>query len=569
MNLEQLRKQAKELVRAARAGDAGALARLGDLPVRLASAQLVLAREHGHASWSALVHATEASVASFVVAATDGRCERARRLLDARPEIARDPWAALVLGRGVGRATCPRRAVRAAGRRSSTSPTPASHPPSWPASCWPAAPIPTRRSRTSTGRCRRSTARRACVHDPDAHPRAARGRRRPERRRVALPRGRGGGHRVPAPPPRARRRPAGTTALAHAIDDDKLEHVRLCSPPAPTPTRGALLVHAVRRECGAEMLRLLAEPAPSSTAAAASGRPRPRSTARPTRTPCCATATSSSRSLAELGADTRSAPGTSPSRRSRAASARRRRCPPEPEADAQEALILAALRGRLDLVVDALGPGFFGHVGGGPPGTLLHHASWVGDREVVERLLERGADPVARSGAEFDTPIAWAALGSQYHACPGGTTSASWSGCWPRARSSSPASTTSRRARSPSGWRTRRRAEHRSLATLPRIRGQSRQHLVDAQRSDALQLASYPLSSRRARPHRRPLRPPPADRGGQARPRRRGALHEQEGARDHARLPLRRPRQRRRASTASATSPPPAPHHRRPSGRAA
>ena len=38
--------------------------------MRLASAQLVLAREHGHASWSALVHATEASVASFVVAAT-------------------------------------------------------------------------------------------------------------------------------------------------------------------------------------------------------------------------------------------------------------------------------------------------------------------------------------------------------------------------------------------------------------------------------------------------------------------------------------------------------------------
>ena len=27
--------------------------------------------------------------------------------------------------------------------------------------------------------------------------------------------------------------------------------------------------------------------------------------------------------------------------------------------------------------------------------------------------IERGADPVARSGAEFDTPLAWAALGSQ------------------------------------------------------------------------------------------------------------------------------------------------------------
>jgi len=56
VNLEHLRKQAKELARAARAGEAEAVARLGDLPPRLASAQLVLAREHGYSSWPALVH---------------------------------------------------------------------------------------------------------------------------------------------------------------------------------------------------------------------------------------------------------------------------------------------------------------------------------------------------------------------------------------------------------------------------------------------------------------------------------------------------------------------------------
>jgi ankyrin repeat protein len=56
MNLEQLRKQAKELARAARTGDPQALARIGDLPVKLASAQTVLAREHGFTSWPALVH---------------------------------------------------------------------------------------------------------------------------------------------------------------------------------------------------------------------------------------------------------------------------------------------------------------------------------------------------------------------------------------------------------------------------------------------------------------------------------------------------------------------------------
>jgi len=56
VNLEQLRKQAKELARAARAGDPAAVARLGDLPPRLASAQLVLARDQGYSSWPALVH---------------------------------------------------------------------------------------------------------------------------------------------------------------------------------------------------------------------------------------------------------------------------------------------------------------------------------------------------------------------------------------------------------------------------------------------------------------------------------------------------------------------------------
>ena len=56
MSLDQLRKQAMELARAAQAGDPAASARLGELLARLASAQLVLAREHGYSSWPALVH---------------------------------------------------------------------------------------------------------------------------------------------------------------------------------------------------------------------------------------------------------------------------------------------------------------------------------------------------------------------------------------------------------------------------------------------------------------------------------------------------------------------------------
>jgi hypothetical protein len=48
-NLDQLRRQAKELVRAARKGDAGALERIGSASgkVTLAAGQLAIAREYG------------------------------------------------------------------------------------------------------------------------------------------------------------------------------------------------------------------------------------------------------------------------------------------------------------------------------------------------------------------------------------------------------------------------------------------------------------------------------------------------------------------------------------------
>ena len=59
-SLEQLRKQAKDLLRAQRAGEASAAARVAahhprpDEPLRLAGAQLVVAREHGFPSWPRL-----------------------------------------------------------------------------------------------------------------------------------------------------------------------------------------------------------------------------------------------------------------------------------------------------------------------------------------------------------------------------------------------------------------------------------------------------------------------------------------------------------------------------------
>lgn len=76
IDLDQARRQAKELLRAARAGDSGALARLrADREPRLADAQHVVAHELGFASWPALV--------AHVDAVRGDRQERRRRLVDA------------------------------------------------------------------------------------------------------------------------------------------------------------------------------------------------------------------------------------------------------------------------------------------------------------------------------------------------------------------------------------------------------------------------------------------------------------------------------------------------------
>ena len=64
-DLEQIHRQAKELLRAIHAGDADAIAELGEhhsesidpSAAKLADAQLVLARTYGASSWTRLVHA--------------------------------------------------------------------------------------------------------------------------------------------------------------------------------------------------------------------------------------------------------------------------------------------------------------------------------------------------------------------------------------------------------------------------------------------------------------------------------------------------------------------------------
>jgi ankyrin repeat protein len=119
-NLDQLKRQAKDLLGAARAHDAAALARFRTLPafvrhsdadlerapLALHDAQSVIAREHGFDSWNDLRTRVEeitlefgAALDAVIEAATDGRADRAERLLALHPGIARaDFHAALVVG---------------------------------------------------------------------------------------------------------------------------------------------------------------------------------------------------------------------------------------------------------------------------------------------------------------------------------------------------------------------------------------------------------------------------------------------------------------------------------------
>jgi ankyrin repeat protein len=107
IDLDQARRRAKELLRAARAGDSEALARLrADRAPRLADAQYAIARDLGFASWPALVAHVEAVRGDreerrrrLVHAALGGRLDRVDALLENDPGLARAGVdVALVLG---------------------------------------------------------------------------------------------------------------------------------------------------------------------------------------------------------------------------------------------------------------------------------------------------------------------------------------------------------------------------------------------------------------------------------------------------------------------------------------
>ncbi len=360
---------------------------------------------------------TEPDAAGFVTAATEQRRTQADAILAARPEIERDPWARLVLGRGW-----------------EGDPNHPGGPLGWAPllyvahSCF--APVALARELLDRGadpngffvneygRMSALYGAAGCVHDP-------------ELTRLLLERGADPDdgeslyHATEAPDPGCLRillehgaDPQGTNALAHALDEEREPHLRALLEAGADPNEGALMAHAVRRERGPEFLRLLAEHGAEVDA-------RGGETWRgdvPLRTPyqhaVLRGREDQAAALEQLGASTE----VKAADRVVAELAAGRAAGPLPaelDPDAQEVLILAALRGRLAPIAAAVGPGFRGVVGGSPEGTLLHHAGWVGGAQVVRELLDLGADPLAGSPAEYDTPLAWAALGSRSWELPG------------------------------------------------------------------------------------------------------------------------------------------------------
>ena len=97
-NLENLKKQAKSLLKSVRENDRAALARIAPYVkdranFKLNDAQLVISRELGHASWAMLKAFLEESVGAFVAAANNGDIDTAETMLAREPRLAGVPSA--------------------------------------------------------------------------------------------------------------------------------------------------------------------------------------------------------------------------------------------------------------------------------------------------------------------------------------------------------------------------------------------------------------------------------------------------------------------------------------------
>jgi ankyrin repeat protein len=395
INLEQARKRAKELVREGRAPT-------------LAAAQRVVAQELGYDSWPRLVHdvGTRLTPARIVELAAD-RGEQALELLAEAPELRDDPWVAVSLG-DASRIADP-------------------VTPGGPLACPPLFYV----ARTRIAGDTVTAARTLLAGGADPNGRGHEGWTnlsvacsRGDAPLVALLLEAGAEpndedslyHSVETPAIACTQLllahgavVAGTNALHHALDYERLEPVRLLLDAGGDPNEHAAwpaLHHAVSRDRSSPFLRLLVERGADPAARDEGGRTAYQHAVRRGRDDLAAT-------LRDLGSPTDVEPGD---RVLHAIAAGGDVTTADLDADAPHVLITLAMHDRATLgrVIDAMGPDFSARWGGGPRGTLLHQASWLGRPDLVELLLERGADVEARVETDYATPLGWAAVGSRY-----------------------------------------------------------------------------------------------------------------------------------------------------------
>jgi ankyrin repeat protein len=454
-NLDQLRHQAKDLLRAANAGDGQALAQIQVVSdqVTLASAQLAVARAYGFASWPKLKAEVEArtldlaeKVDAFCKASTSDGSGRAARMLAANPEIAGHSFAtAVILGDAARVGEELRRDAGLATRRDPRSGWTPLHAVSasrwhqfeparsdgllavaqllieagadpvaktgWQRSSW--SPLGCAVASSNSGRSNHGIVELLLDHGaiPDDRDLYLAGFA-PDRHQL-LP-------LLLARMPNLHE--VARQALAAPISNDDVEGVRLLLHAGVDPGRFVdddgqatpVVVAAIHSGCSGELLDLLLESRADPNAAGPDGRSPHR------------LATAAGRpDLVELlrrygGADDQATAGDrflcACLQADRTSAERQLSDDPGLAAkltdDEHTAIVRAAEQGNAAAVALMLDLGFSLETRGDGGATALHVAAHSGSADTVRLLLERGADIEARDTNWNSTPLDWAAVGS-------------------------------------------------------------------------------------------------------------------------------------------------------------
>ena len=469
-NLDHLRRQARDLLRAARAGDSAATERIHAVSeeLNLAAAQRAVAREYGFASWAKLkteVQARSLELArladEFCVASIRDWTGRAARMLAARPELAGYNLATAVVLGDVDR-------VRAA-----LEADPGLVTRTDPATGWTAlhAACASQWNRLDPGRADGLVAIVRLLLDAGADPNgripgggngggggwkplkcAVAGAPNAEIARLLLDRGAvpddddlylagfGDDHEslqllLSGP---ADIREIARMALAAPISGNDAQGVRLLLEAGADPRRylddsdaegGSETAHpfsvlyaAVRSDCSAEIVELLLAHGAEPEAPGSDGR-----------SPHALAVSKGRDDLAQVLRRYGARDDASDVDRFLAAclsadrEAARRQLPSDLSVQQRSAaMIRAAETGNTEAMRIMLDLGFPADTrgGGDDPGTPLHTAAHAGSADIARLLLERGADVDARDERWDSTPMVWAIIGSSER--PTGNQSPDW-----------------------------------------------------------------------------------------------------------------------------------------------